>query len=66
MVAPLPRCGRSTLHAVSATGCPVSREGQEELFARGVTHQRVLAPFLALLAMTGMLAGAELTTVGVR
>lgn len=51
---------RATLHFVSATGgAPV--DGQ---FPRGVRPRRVLEPLVAVLAMTGMIAGPEAQQVG--
>ncbi|RKT55396.1 ATP-binding protein [Saccharothrix australiensis] len=49
-----------TLHFASATGAePVDRK-----FVRGVRPMRVLRPLIALLAMTGVLAGPEARKVG--
>ncbi len=49
-----------TLHFASATGAePVDRK-----FVRGVRPMRVLRPLIALLAMSGVLAGPEARKVG--
>lgn len=52
---------RCTLHFVSATGGAVGADGR---FDAGVRPQRVLLPLLALLAMTGVLRGADAEQVG--
>lgn len=59
-LAPFHRFPRCTLHFASATGAePVDRK-----FVRGVRPMRVLRPLIALLAMTGVLTGAEARKVG--
>ncbi|MFI6577947.1 hypothetical protein ACIBFB_19325 [Nocardiopsis sp. NPDC050513] len=54
--------GRSAIHAVSATGGP-DAPGQK-LFARPVRPQRVLSPFVTLMAMTGVIGSDEARRVG--
>jgi hypothetical protein len=58
---PFRRCRRCTLHFVSATG----GEAVNQRFPRGVFPRRVLAPLVALFAMTGVLAGPGVDEVGV-
>jgi len=54
-LAPFHECRKCTLHFVSATG----GEARGGRYQRGVRPTRVLAPLVALLAMTGVLAGGE-------
>ncbi|WP_328475427.1 hypothetical protein OHA21_19140 [Actinoplanes sp. NBC_00393] len=57
---------RCTLHFVSASGGDASPAdaGQQHRFARGVRPANVLAPLVALLAMTGVIGGPEAQKVG--
>jgi hypothetical protein len=55
---PFHECRRCTLHVVSATG----GEAVGQSYPRGAQPRRVLEPLIALLAMTGVLPGAD--TVG--
>jgi hypothetical protein len=57
---PFHECRRCTLHFVSATGA----EPRDGVYPRGVRPRRVLEPLVALLAMTGILAGPESGKVG--
>lgn len=59
-LAPFHECRKCTLHFVSATGGE-SRGGR---YPRGVRPLRVLEPLAALLAMTGVLPGAEKVGTG--
>jgi hypothetical protein len=52
---PFQECGRSTLHFVSATGSAKA----ERHYPRGVRPQRVLAPLLSLMAMTGVVVAPQ-------
>ena len=61
---PYQDCDRATLHIASPTGGP-SEGGPEPAFPRGVTPHRVLRPMVAMLAMTGVLAGPEADKVGI-
>jgi Double-GTPase 2 len=61
---------RCTLHFVSASGGDAvptrSGEGKaDKHFPRGVRPTRVLEPLVAILAMTGMITGAEAEKVGI-
>jgi len=58
---PYEECVRATLHVASPTGG--AAEG--DVFPRHVTPQRVLRPLVAMLAMTGVLTGAEAERVGI-
>jgi hypothetical protein len=58
---PYADCGKATLHVVSATG----GSSRERKFPRGVVSHRVLGPFVALLAMTGVLTTPDADLVGV-
>jgi hypothetical protein len=58
---PYYRCRRATLHFATATGGEV---GDDERYPRGVRPGRVLEPLIALLAMTGVLAGPGCDEVG--
>ena len=62
---PYSKCARATLHVVSATGGAGPRGEPGGTYPRGVAPQRVLAPFAALLAMTGVLAGLQAQKVGI-
>jgi hypothetical protein len=57
---PFAECARCTLHFVSATG---GRQ-QQNVFPHGVAPRRVLAPLLSILAMSGFLAGTDLSEAG--
>ena len=61
---PYRECGKATLHAVSPTGGPDLKSGYLDTYPRGVQPRRVLAPLLALLAMTGVMPGASAARVG--
>jgi hypothetical protein len=63
---PYGECARATLHVVSSTGGAAEHaEGTEGTYPRSVTPRRVLRPLVALLAMTGVLTGAEAEKVGI-
>jgi hypothetical protein len=62
---PYRKCAKATLHVASATGGAGPPEGQGGHYPRGVSPQRVLVPFAALLAMTGVLTGQEAQRVGI-
>jgi hypothetical protein len=61
---------RCTLHFVSASGGdsspvhPSTPEKDDARFARGIRPARVLAPLIAILAMTGVIGGPEAPKVG--
>jgi hypothetical protein len=60
---------RCTLHFVSASGGDASpadpaKERGEQRFVRGIRPANVLAPLVAILAMTGVIAGPEAGKVG--
>jgi hypothetical protein len=61
-LAPFDVFTRCTLHFVSASGGDVSHEAKA--YPRGVRPMRVLQPFVALLAMAGILDGPELAGLG--
>jgi len=61
---PYRECARATLHVASATGGS-GRESDGAVYPRGVTPRRVLRPLVAMLAMTGVLTGAEAGRVGI-
>jgi hypothetical protein len=52
---PFRECGRATLHVASATGGRRGEGADDRRYPRGVHPQRVLAPLLSLLVMTGLL-----------
>lgn len=61
---------RCTMHFVSASGKDAiadhpTDDGTEKHFVRGISPIHVLEPLVAILAMTGMLQGAEAYRVGV-
>jgi hypothetical protein len=58
-------CDKATLHVASPTGGVGEGEGRGSKYPRGVTPMRVLRPLVAMLAMTGVLAGPEAAKVGV-
>jgi Double-GTPase 2 len=58
---PYDECAKATLHVTSPTGGPE----QDGVYPRGVTPCRVLAPLVALLAMTGVLTGPQAQRVGI-
>ncbi len=62
---PYRECTRATLHVASPTGGADQREGDGRVYPRGVTPRRVLRPLVAMLAMTGVLTGAEAERVGI-
>lgn len=62
---PYRECARATLHVASPTGGVGQRESDGGLYPRGVTPRRVLRPLVAMLAMTGVLTGAEAERVGI-
>ena len=51
---PFQECGNATLHFASATGGPKNEVNGAGFYRRGVRPQRVLAPLLSLLVMTGV------------
>jgi hypothetical protein len=61
LVDPYRVCRKATLHVASSTG----GESEGGIYPRGVTPRRVLRPLVAMLAMTGVLTGAEAERVGV-
>jgi hypothetical protein len=67
---PVVECGQSTLHLLSSTGGSSAprKDGSGEVFSRDVEPHRALGPFLALLAMNGVitLPDAADGVVGVR
>ncbi len=62
---PYRECTRATLHVASPTGGAGRLEGDGGVYPRGVTPRRVLRPLVAMLAMTGVLTGAEAERVGI-
>jgi hypothetical protein len=58
---PYNECAKATLHVASPTG----GAEQDGVYPRGVTPRRVLAPLVALLAMTGVLTGPDAQRVGI-
>lgn len=62
---PYRECARATLHVASPTGGADEQRSEGRVFPRGVTPRRVLRPLVAMLAMTGVLTGAEAERVGV-
>ena len=58
---PYEECAKATLHVASPTGG--AAEG--DVYPRHVTPRRVLRPLVAMLAMTGILTGAEAERVGI-
>lgn len=52
---PYRECGQATLHFASATGSAKTEANGSGFYPRGVRPQRVLAPLISLLAMTGVL-----------
>ncbi|MCA1671426.1 MAG: hypothetical protein LC799_04230 [Actinobacteria bacterium] len=56
---------RCTLHFVSSSGGDASGDSPEtEKFERGIRPMRVLQPLIAILAMAGIITGAEAKKVG--
>lgn len=53
---------RCTLHFASATGGAIA--GDKDIYPGGVRPMRVLQPLIALLAMAGVITGAEADQVG--
>jgi hypothetical protein len=62
MAEPYEVCDKATLHVVSPTGGPAGGGG---FYPRGVTPRRALRPLIAMLAMTGVLTGADAKEIGV-
>ncbi|MGH3168659.1 MAG: GTPase domain-containing protein [Trebonia sp.] len=62
---PYEECAKATLHVVSPTGGAGDGDTGAGVFPRGVTPRRVLRPMIAMLAMTGVLTGAEAEKVGI-
>jgi hypothetical protein len=63
-------CAKVTFHVASATGGPpddatVHDPATVTTYPRGVTPRRVIAPFVSLLAMTGVVPGIEAQKVGI-
>ena len=58
---PYEECAKATLHVASPTGG--AAEG--DVYPRHVTPRRVLRPLVAMLAMTGVLTGAEAERLGI-
>jgi double-GTPase-like protein len=63
-VKPYRECGKGTLHVASATGGSAPQTGAGGVYPRGVTPRRVLGPFMALLAMTGVVTDERAQKVG--
>lgn len=61
-LAPFSVFDRCTLHFASASGSEASPE--KEVFPRGFEPSRVLEPLVAILAMAGMIEGAQARLVG--
>ncbi|GAA3231047.1 hypothetical protein [Actinocorallia longicatena] len=61
-IRPYRECKRATLHFASAVGSGAVSDGR---FVRGVEPQRVLAPLLSLMAMTGVLTTPEAKKIGI-
>jgi hypothetical protein len=62
---PYRECARATLHVASPTGGADQQRSDGRVYPRGVTPRRVLRPLVAMLAMTGVLTGAEAERVGI-
>jgi len=62
---PYRECARATLHVASPTGGADQPRSDGRVYPRGVTPRRVLRPLVAMLAMTGVLTGAEAERVGI-
>ena len=58
-------CRKATLHVASPTGGAQEGEDRASKYPRGVTPLRVLRPLVAMLAMTGVLTGAQADQIGV-
>lgn len=65
LTSPYQVCDKATFHVASPTGGASDGEAGSRGYPRGVTPRRVLRPLLAMLAMTGVLAGPEAEKVGV-
>lgn len=63
LTTPYKACARGTLHVASPTGG--ADDGMGGVYPRGVTPHRVVNPLVAMLAMTGVLSGAEAESVGI-
>jgi hypothetical protein len=57
-------CQKATLHVASPTGGTQDGEDKTSKYPRGVTPLRVLRPLIAMLAMTGVLTGAQAEQIG--
>jgi len=62
---PYQECVKATLHVASPTGGAALEDGEGGVYPRGVMPRRVLRPLVAMLAMTGVLTGAEAERVGI-
>jgi hypothetical protein len=58
-------CQKATLHVASPTGGAQEGVDKASKYPRGVTPLRVLRPLVAMLAMTGVLAGPQVEQIGV-
>jgi hypothetical protein len=58
-------CRKATLHVASATGGSQEGEDRGSRYPRGVAPQGVLRPMVAMLAMTGVLGGAQAERIGI-
>jgi hypothetical protein len=61
---PYQACQKATLHVASPTGGAQEGEDLASRFPRGVMPRRVLRPLIAMLAMTGVLTGAQAEQIG--
>jgi hypothetical protein len=61
---PYQACQKATLHVASPTGGAQEGEDKTSKYPRGVTPLRVLRPLIAMLAMTGVLTGAQAEQIG--
>ena len=57
-------CQKATLHVASPTGGAQEGDDKTSKYPRGVTPLRVLRPLIAMLAMTGVLTGAQADQIG--
>ena len=62
---PYRECAKATLHVASPTGGAGQQKSDGGVYPRGVSPRRVLRPLVAMLAMTGVLTGAEAERVGI-
>jgi hypothetical protein len=58
-------CAKATFHVASPTGGAKEGEEKDSKYPRGVTPLRVLRPLVAMLAMTGVLAGPQAEMIGI-